>query len=95
MRLLRIEAHGLDLEFLDRISRRYESDAIATTTIVVRVGYAIEREFVASRSRYAVRDKIRTAIVVERPREFQIANIADTRRQPHERKWIPIRKWQL
>ncbi len=95
MCLLRVEARCFDLEFLDRISRRYESDAITIITIVIRVGYAIERELVTTRSGHAVRDKVRTTVVVERPREFQIADVADTWRQPHERKWIAIRKRQL
>src|SRR5712692_8880953 len=95
MRLLRVEACRLDLEFLDRISRRYEGNAVTITTIVVCVRYAIERELVAPRSGHAVRDKVRTATVVERPRELQVADVADARRQPHQRKWIAIRKRQL
>src|SRR5207253_11436122 len=80
--LLRVEARRLDLELLNRVSRWYEGHAISAAPVIIRIRHTVEREFVTSRSRHAIRDEIRTAIVVERPRKFQIANIADARPQP-------------
>ena len=95
MCLLRVEARRLDLELLNRVSRWYEGHAISAAPVIIRIRHTVEREFVASRSGHAVGDEVRATVVVERSREFQIADVADARRQTHQRKWIPIRKRQL
>src|SRR5205823_843570 len=56
---------------------------------------AIEREFVARCSRRAVRDEIRTSVVIEGARELEVADITNAWREPRERERIAIRERQL
>src|SRR5262249_59884684 len=93
--LLGVEARGLDLEFLHGVGRWDKGDAVTTTTVVVRVGYAVERELVPADARDTVRDEVRTPVVVEGPREFQVTDVPDAGRETRQSERVAVRQRQF